>query len=140
MKNISLEELVGGALQEQFEKSFDRVVENLADPNTPFKTTRKITIELKFTQNEMRDDVSCAVMVSEKLAAQAPMLTYFAVGKNLKTGEMYAEEYGRNKPLKGQITVEEIEDISVDPETGEVLNVQPKNSASVIDLRAAMGN
>lgn len=71
MEKISLQEMVGGALQEQFEKSFLRVVENLSDPNTPFKDCRKICIELKFTQNEARDDVSCAIKVSEKLAAQA---------------------------------------------------------------------
>ena len=45
MEKISLQEMVGGALQEQFEKSFLRVVENLSDPNTPFKDCRKICIE-----------------------------------------------------------------------------------------------
>ena len=63
MEKVSLEQMVGGALQEQFSKSFDRVVDNLHDPNTAFKPCRKITIELKFTQNEARDDVSCAVSV-----------------------------------------------------------------------------
>lgn len=112
------------------------MIENLADPNTSFKEARKITIELKFTQNEVRDDVSCAVSVKEKLAAQAPMSTAFMVGKNLKTGEMYAEEYGRHNHLKGQMSVDEMD---VDPETGEVLEEQPQN-AGVIDLRKAMNN
>lgn len=137
MEKVSLEQMVGGALQEQFGKSFDRVIENLADPNTPFKTARKITIELKFTQNEARDDVSCAVSVSEKLAAQAPMQTAFMVGKNLKTGEMYAEEYGRHNHLKGQTT---FDDMDVDPETGEVLEEQPKTVNNVIDLRRVASN
>jgi hypothetical protein len=132
MEKVSLEQIVGGALQEQFTKAFDRVVENLADPNTPYKNARKITIELKFTQNETRDDVSCSVSVSEKLAAQAPMQTAFMVGKNLKTGEMYAEEYGRHKQIKGQTSFEEV---AVDPETGEVLDEQPKATTNVIDLR-----
>lgn len=137
MEKVSLENMVGGALQEQFTKAFDRVVDNLADPNTSFKEARKITIELKFTQNEMRDDVSCAVSVKEKLAAQAPMQTAFMVGKNLKTGEMYAEEYGRHNHLKGQMTVDEM---AVDPSTGEVLNGQPTKNANVIDLRIAASN
>lgn len=72
MKNIELKELVGGALQEQFSKAFERVVENLQNPNTPYKNSREITIKLKFTQNEMRDDVKCGISVSEKLAAQSP--------------------------------------------------------------------
>lgn len=132
MAKVSLEQIMGGGLQEQFSKAFDRVIENLADPNTSFKEARKITIELKFTQNEIRDDVSCAVSVKEKLAAQAPMQTAFVVGKDLKTGEMYAEEYGRHKQIKGQTSFEEV---AVDPETGEVLEEQPKATANVIDLR-----
>ena len=136
MEKVSLEEILGGALQEQFGKAFDRVIENLSDPNTSFKEARKITITLKFTQNEIRDDVSCAVSVVEKLAAQAPMQTNFAVGKNLRTGELYAEEYGRNKPMKGQVTVDEIDGMAVDTETGEVLDGNP----GVVDLRMAMSN
>ena len=134
MEKVSLEQMVGGALQEQFTKAFDRVVDNLHDPNTSFKEARKIIIELKFTQNEARDDVSCAVSVKEKLAAQAPMQTAFMVGKNLKTGEMYAEEYGRHNHLKGQITVD---DLDVDPDTGEVLEDKTSKNGGVIDLRTA---
>ncbi len=136
MAKVALEEILGGALQEQFSKSFDRVIENLSDPNTGFKEARKITIELKFTQNENRDDVSCAVSVKEKLAAQAPMSTAFMVGKNLKTGEMYAEEYGRHNHLKGQTTIDEME---VDPDTGEVLDKQPQKP-EVLDFRSVMSN
>ncbi len=43
--------------------------------------------------------MKCAVQVSEKLAPQAPMETAFAIGKNLRDGKLYAEEYG--KQLKG---------------------------------------
>lgn len=132
MATVSLQEIIGGALQEQFGKSFDRVIENLSDPNTGFKEARKITIELKFTQNECRDDVSCSVSVKEKLAAQSPMKTAFLMGKNLKTGEMYAEEYGRHNHLKGQTTIDEM---AVDTETGEVIEEQ-KNTG-VVDLRIA---
>ena len=137
MNKVSLEEILGGGLQEQFSKSFDKVIANLADPNTAFKPCRKITIELKFTQNETRDDVSCAVSVKEKLEAQAPMSTAFMIGKNLKTGEMYAEEYGRHNHLKGQMSVDEMD---VDPETGAVQEEQPKTTPAVIDLRRAASN
>lgn len=137
MAKVSLEQIMGGGLQEQFSKSFDRVIENLADPNTGFKEARKITIELKFTQNEARDDVSCAVSVKEKLAAQATMQTAFVVGKNLKTGEMYAEEYGRHNRLKGQTTFDEIK---VDPATGEVLEEKQPVNVEIVDFRKVMNN
>lgn len=139
MKNVELKELVGGALQEQFGKSFEKVVENLQNPNTPYKNSREITIKLKFTQNEKRDDVKCAVQVSEKLAPQAPMETSFAIGKDLKTGELYAEEYG--KQIKGQMHIDDIQKTEVidgqkvDTTTGEIVSEQ--QFAKVVDLRKA---
>ncbi len=126
MKKVQLEEIAGGALQEQFGKAFERVIDNLADPNTSYKEARKITVTLKFTQNEQRDDVVCDVSVTEKLAAQAATRTAFAVGKNLKTGELYAEEYGRNQMS--------IDNLGIDYESGEVLEEEPQNG-KIIDLR-----
>ena len=92
MNRVELKDLVGGALQEKFGKAFEKVVENLQDQNTSFKVKRGITIKLTFDQNEARDDVSVSVDVSEKLAPQAGMKTSFYIGKDLQTGEIYAEE------------------------------------------------
>lgn len=136
MEKVNLQDIVGGALQEQFEKSFSRVIGNLGDPNTPFKDCRKITIELKFTQNEMRDDVNCTVKVVEKLAPQAPMQTAFVTGRDLRTGQVFAREYGKNIPLKGQLTMGEEPQVDVDPGTGEVVDSKP----AVLDLRKAAAN
>lgn len=139
MNTVELSNVVGGALQEKFDKSFSRVVENLQDPNTSFKVKRAITIKLTFEQNEQRDDVSVSIDVQEKLAPQAGMKTSFAIGKNLKTGELYAEEYG--KQVKGQTVMEAVKepepltDVPVDPNTGEVLETKP--TAQVIDFRSA---
>lgn len=80
MKNVELQKLVGGALQEKFAKSFEKVIENLQDPNTSFKIKRGVTIKLGFTQNEKRDDVHVDIDVIEKLAPQAPISTSFSVG------------------------------------------------------------
>lgn len=134
MNKVELKDLVGGALQEKFSKSFEKVVENLQDQNTSFKVKRKITIELSFDQNEARDDVSVSVDVKEKLAPQAGMKTSFYIGKDLRTGEIYAEEYG--KQIKGQMRLEDMqtEQKVVDTETGEVLT---KETSTVVDFRKA---
>lgn len=87
MNKVELKDLVGGALQEKFNKSFEKVIDNLQDVNTSFKVKRKISISLDFVQNEARDDVHVEVAVVEKLAPQAPMTTSFAIGKDLNTGE-----------------------------------------------------
>ena len=129
MNSIELKNLAGGAVQEQFARAFEKVVANLQDPNTPYKSGREITIKLKFEQNERRDDVKCAVSVCEKLAPQAPMATSFAVGTDLRSGQLYAREYG-NQCL-GQISINEALDQAdeienIDEETGEI---------KVVDLR-----
>lgn len=133
MKKIELKELVGGALQEQFSESFEKVIENLQNPNTPYKNVREITIKLKFAQNEQRDDVKVGVLVSEKLAPQSPMETNFSIGKDLRTGETFAVEYG--KQCRGQMNMEDVlqpEPVNVDLETGEVL---PESTGNVVDFR-----
>lgn len=140
MNKVELKDLVGGALQEKFSKAFERVIENLQDQNTSFKVKRAITIKLGFDQNEMRNDVSVSIDVAEKLAPQAGMKTSFYIGKNLKTGELFAEEYG--KQIKGQMNIDDvmaeqqtaIEGKIVDTDTGEILEEQP--SSKVVDLRA----
>lgn len=79
MNKINLQNLVGGQLQEKFERAFEKVIENLQDPNTSYKVKRGIDIKLNFTQNEDRDDVSVSVLVSEKLAPQQDMSTKFYI-------------------------------------------------------------
>lgn len=66
MNKVELKDLVGGALQEKFNKSFEKVIDNLQDVNTSFKVKRKISISLDFVQNEARDDVHVEVAVVEK--------------------------------------------------------------------------
>jgi len=135
MNKVELQDLVGGALQESFEKAFIKVIDNLQDVNTAFKVKRGITIKLDFTQNEMRDDVKVEISVTEKLAPQCGLSTNFAIAKDLRTGELHAEEYG--KYIKGQVTMQDYEKTQVingdvvDTETGEVV------SETVVDFRKA---
>ena len=129
MDNINLKDLVGGALQEKFSNSFERVLENMQDVNTPFKPKREINIKISFVQNESRDDVMATVKVSEKLAPQGEMVTHFTVGKDFRTGEIFAQEYGNQ--LKGQ-TVMNL--AGADPETGEIIE-ESTEEENVVDLR-----
>lgn len=135
MNKVELGEVLGGELQAKFNKSLNRVIENLLDPNTSFKQKRKINISLVFEQNEERDDVTADIDVTEKLAPQTSLRTHFAIGKDLKTGEVVAEEYG--KQVRGQFKLNDVApsvgvgEISVDQSTSEVIE---KNN-SVVDFR-----
>ena len=41
MNKINLQDIVGGQLQAKFERSFEKVIENLQDPNTSFQKSCK---------------------------------------------------------------------------------------------------
>lgn len=138
MNRVNLETFAGGALQEKFDDALEKVLVNLMDPNTPWKNKRKIAIEVSFEQNEDRDDASVSVSVITKLAPVKPVGTRMAIGKDLRTGEVSAEEYGGQ--CRGQMTMEDYQKEreqetggkAVDPETGEI-----KEEQKVIDLRKA---
>lgn len=120
MSKVNLEEFAGGALQEKFDRAFEQVTENMLDLNTPFKNKRVITIKVALTQNELRDDSVAEVSVETKLAPASPIKTQFALGKDLQTGKVFAQEYG--KGIKGQMSIEDIQidGKTVDTETGEI--------------------
>lgn len=127
MDALSLATFCGGAVQEKVNEVAKQVFENLQDPNTPWKNKRSITVTISFQQNEDRDDLSVGVQVVSKLAPVSPLETRMAIGKDLRTGEVYAEEYG--KQIRGQMSLSDYENQAetvigndvVDTDTGEVV-------------------
>lgn len=130
---LDLNSFAGGSLKEQFERAFLKVLDNLTDYNTPYKDKRKISIDLTFEQNEQRNDMDVKISVKTKLASSAPANTKFAIAKDLETGRLCAEEYGRG--IKGQMSITdypdavpelegltEIDGKTVDMATGEVID------------------
>lgn len=130
MFEINLDDLVGGELGVQFQAAAKKVVENMLDPNTPYKNKRGITIKLTFEQNEERNDVAVGVQVDTKLSPRTPMKTNLAIGKDLRDGQLYVQEYG--PAIRGQIHIQDYEKSSdgqvliegkkVNPATGEIIN------------------
>lgn len=136
MSRVNLETFAGGALQEKFDDAIEKVLVNMTDPNTPWKIKRKIVVEVSFEQNEDRDDSTVNVSVVPKLAPVKPVSTRMAIGKDLETGQVFAEEYGNQ--CRGQLTLDDyqsqrdqvVDGKIVDPETGEI-----REGSRVIDLR-----
>ena len=98
MLHVDLSQLAGGTLQEKFDREITRVIDNMQDPNTPFGEKRKITINISFVQNEMRDDAKIEISLNSKLAGVISAKTNFAMGKDLKSGEVVVNEYGKQIP------------------------------------------
>ncbi len=104
--HIDLNSIGGGALQERFDREFERVVKNMKDPNTPYKEARKITITLTFAQDEERNTAVCKGEVQSKLAKSKSFETNFGIGRDLKTDKYLAKEYGMQIP--GQLGLEDV--------------------------------
>lgn len=102
---IRLGEVAGGALQEIAQEAIADVVANMQDVNTPWKPMRMVTIKLKLTQNEDRDDATMQISVEKKTAAVKPVETKFSMGKDLRDGSIYMEEYGPQ--IKGQMSFDD---------------------------------
>ena len=130
MSKVDLKEMIGGSIQEKFQHSFDRVMENMQDVNTPYKDKREINIKMTFVQNEARDNVVASVKVSEKLASQSELMTQFAVGKDLRSGKVIAKEYGSQ--LRGQLELNAEHNDRIDPETEEITD-------GIVDFRKVKG-
>ena len=129
MSKVNLEQFAGGALQEKFDSAMEQVLANLLDPNTPWKNKREINIKVTFEQNEDRDDTTVEVSVVPKLAAAKSIGTRMSIGKNIKTGELYAEEYGNQ--VRGQMSMNlEVQETERDDSSKESVG-------KVVDLRAA---
>ena len=133
MEAVELKNIAGGALQLKFNKAMEAVVANLLDPNTPSKDKRKITIEMTFATDEERTQVASTVSVKQKLAPLHPINTQFGIGKDLKDGGNFIEEYGQHLPgqlaLNENVNEQTINGQVVDTDTGEILE------SKVVDYR-----
>ncbi len=97
---ISLSGLANGQLEDKFQEALAKVLMNMTDVNTPYKTKREINIKLVFEQNEERNDIALGISVTPKLAPLIPVKTCFGVFRDLRSSQITVEEYGSH--LRGQ--------------------------------------
>ena len=65
---ITLANLANGGAEEVFQREQKKVLDNIADVNTDYKTPREITIKVKFLPNEKRDGAAMIVQATSRLA------------------------------------------------------------------------
>ncbi len=118
--DMNMAELASGAVQEKFNEALEVVVANMLDPNTPWKNKRVITLKVAITQNEDRNDTAVEISVEKKLAQPKPIVTHMAIGKDLDTGKVLAQEYGSQ--VRGQMSFDDLK-----------YNDEPKSTEKVID-------
>lgn len=123
---INLEEFAEGALAEKFNIALKEVLENIADPNTPFKTKRKLTVDLTFETDEERELSIVSIETKTKLAQPKGVATKIIIDRDGKGG-VIASEYG--KQIRGQRYMK------VDEETGEIIDPSNKDETEDVDIK-----
>lgn len=66
-RSVTIGNFAGGALEELFQRELAKVLDNIQDPNIPYKGSRKITIEVSFQPDENREQCSVSLHCDAKL-------------------------------------------------------------------------
>lgn len=115
---VDLSNFAEGALQEKFDKEFQKVIENIQDPNTEWKKPRKLVMELTFRTDEDRELSIVNIVAKSTLALSKDATAKILIGMDGKGGFLANE---LNTQISGQ------QRIRVDMETGEILENEPTN-------------
>jgi hypothetical protein len=67
-KIIDLNTFADGALSERFNQELQKILENIADPNTDAKKVRKLTVTLSLKADDKRDVILSNVVAKATLA------------------------------------------------------------------------
>lgn len=140
MKNIDINilQLAQGAVQEKLDREFEKVFENIQDPNVKATAKRTITLKIDLVPDDVRQVVKTNVTATSKLAPTDPVTTTILTGKNLTTNKIEARELQSGVP--GQTYIDEKGDLRTD--TGDPVDViekETKKKSKVIDLQEKRG-
>lgn len=89
---LSIETLYCGGAVERIKSEIQRVLENIIDPNTPPKATRKVSLTMTIKPNEQRNMAEVLVATSSTVCPASPIETSIYIGANPATGEIGASE------------------------------------------------
>ena len=140
MKNIDINilQLAQGAVQEKLDREFEKVFENIQDPNVNATAKRTITLKIDLVPDDVRQVVKTNVTATSKLAPTDPVATTILTGKDLTTNKIEARELQSGVP--GQTYIDERGDLRTD--TGEPVDViekETRKKSKVIDLQEKRG-
>ena len=140
MKNIDINilQLAQGAVQEKLDREFEKVFENIQDPNVKATAKRTITLKIDLVPDDVRQVVKTNITATSKLAPTDPVTTTILTGKDLTTNKIEARELQSGVP--GQTYIDEKGDLRTD--TGEPVDViekETRKKSKVIDLQEKRG-
>lgn len=115
MDGVTLETIGNGALAELFSAELQRVLQNIADPNTDSKTKRQITINVIFKPGRDRDAAVVELKCGSKLAGIMTVESKLYIG--MRRGQLIAVEHDpRQQQLFDQPKTPQLAAVSSFPE------------------------
>ncbi|MBP1950256.1 replication terminator protein [Virgibacillus litoralis] len=108
---IDLNKLADGALAEKVNTELERVLENIADPNTEPHKNRTITVSINIHGDETREILNTAVQTKVKLQPSKEVQTKIMMGADEK-GNFVGKEL--RSGVKGQLFLDNEGDVSKD--------------------------
>lgn len=130
---LNLDTLQGGAARELFEIELQKVLRNIADPNTKPDAVRKLTLEVTIKPNEKRSMLYVAVKASSKLVAMRPSESMAVLDED-GNGNFVATELIAGQ-MPGQIEIEEVQ-VSAQPADAEPKE-EARKTSNVRPIQAA---
>lgn len=98
LHNVSLETLAGGAVPERFDRELERVLKNIADPNTDAQAVREISVKVRIKPAADRESAVVRLDVASKVAPAKPVATPIHFGTDRTTGKLVAIGYDPRQP------------------------------------------
>ncbi len=115
---INLSTLADGAVQERFEIEFQKVLDNIMDPNTSTKKKRKLQLTLTFDTDEDREIALVNIDAKTTLAPANGIATKFlmdrdgrgnAIGAEFAQGRLFDEAAVTSEPTSTNSKVSYLE-------------------------------
>lgn len=108
---INLSNFADGAVAERFNNELRKLLENIADPNTDPKKTRKLTLTLTLKADEKRDIASVSIQAKSQIAPAKDIETKILMDRDNK-GRVTGAEL--KSGIKGQTFIDSDGDVSDD--------------------------
>ena len=101
---VKLSNIGGGVLDEIFQEEWEKILNNISDPNRPPLAKRKLTISITLQPNENRQAASISVDIKPTLAPVVSYKSIISIGKvqdkikAVEHGQMNLFDTENNKP------------------------------------------
>lgn len=120
--DLPVDQLVGGGFSEKLQGEFEKIFENIHDPNTKATDKRNVTAKFTLTPDEDREIVQLEMDFTTKLAPVEGLSTKILTDKDLVSNTIGAYEFKSNQ--RGQTYIDDDGDLKTDK--GEPVDVIEK--------------